>query len=272
LRSTHLTERTLHVWVFLALACAWPTAPVAHAEAPADAQAEYDTVVERALAAFDAQRFDEARSLFERAHALQPSARTLRGLGVTAFAQNRYALAKPELEASLIDTRRPLTQAQRDEVTGFLSWMNSSLGTLRLQLSPAHAIALVDTQAVNPGTTLLEPGEHRLDVRASGFHSHEQTIVLTLDKPLDLAIALVALSEPQSVAASPTLHEASAVSVAASAQPQPPHDANSGSVFGQWWFWTAAAIVVGGTVAVVLVATHQPDAMALPQGVQVGTP
>jgi tetratricopeptide (TPR) repeat protein len=268
-----LAARALQISLFCAVAYAWPTAPLARAEAQPDAQAEYDTVIERALAAFDAQRLDEARNLFERAHALQPSARTLRGLGVTAFAQSRYTLAKPELEASLIDTRKPLTQAQRDEVTGYLSWMNSSLGTLRLQLSPAHAFARIDAQAVNPGTTLLEAGEHQLEVRASGYQFQAQKIVLTLDKPLDLAIALVALPTTQApVAANPTLHESSAVPVAAAAAPSQPHDTNSGSVFGQWWFWTAAAIVVGGTVAVVLVATHQPEAMALPQGVQVGTP
>ncbi|HEY2734938.1 MAG TPA: hypothetical protein VGI70_13175, partial [Polyangiales bacterium] len=214
-------------------------APAAANEAAAhDAPSDYPAIIERALSAFEAQRLEEARDLFERAHALQPSARTLRGLGMTAFAQNRYTIAKPELEAALIDLRKPLTQAQRDEVTEFLSWMRSNLGTLHLQLEPAYAIALVDSQAINAGTNLLELGEHQLEVRATGYEGREQKFEIAPDKTLSLNVRLSPSLEAPPVA--PPLM--AAVSTQSSAMPTDdamPRDAGSESVFGRWWFWTA---------------------------------
>ncbi|HTU59491.1 MAG TPA: hypothetical protein VMF89_13670, partial [Polyangiales bacterium] len=59
---------------------------LARADGPLSPEASYDALVTAGLEAFEADRASEARAAFERAHALQPSARTLRVLGLTAVA------------------------------------------------------------------------------------------------------------------------------------------------------------------------------------------
>src|SRR6185436_3881290 len=94
-----------------------PAASVATPDAPPESvQAQYRDVVARAVAEFDGGRWAEARSLFLQAHALWPSARTLRTLGMTSFELRNYARALEELETSLRDERRPLPDDQRRQV------------------------------------------------------------------------------------------------------------------------------------------------------------
>src|SRR5262245_12806154 len=50
----------------------------------------YEQLITRALTEFDARNFAEARALFLQAHALRPTARTLRGIGVTEFELRNY--------------------------------------------------------------------------------------------------------------------------------------------------------------------------------------
>ena len=54
---------------------------------------EYEAMITDGLAEFQAQRYAEARALFERAHALSPNARTLRGIGMVAFEMRDRSIA-----------------------------------------------------------------------------------------------------------------------------------------------------------------------------------
>src|SRR5262245_20503032 len=73
-------------------------------EAPAD---EYNMLIREGLAEYDARNWAEALVLFERAHAVQPNARTLRAIGNVAFEMRRYTKAIDALRASLSDGRKP---------------------------------------------------------------------------------------------------------------------------------------------------------------------
>ncbi|HTU60645.1 MAG TPA: hypothetical protein VMF89_19470, partial [Polyangiales bacterium] len=68
----------------------------AHAQGKAPSP-EYQQLIDRGLAAYQAQRPAEARSLFAQAHALQPGARTLRALGIADLALDNFTMAKDEL-------------------------------------------------------------------------------------------------------------------------------------------------------------------------------
>jgi hypothetical protein len=237
----------------------------------------YDQIVERAIDAFSAQRFAQARTLFEQAHTLAPSARTLRGLGVTAFALNRYTQARPELEAALADVRNPLTRDQYGEVTEILAWMQANLGSLRLHLSPPYALATVDERPIAKGANLLEPGRHTLHVQASDYESRDENFVLDREKPLELRVELhalpsdaMALSIKPPTAAPPP--QAPILPVSRPMTISRPRDTESTRVFERWWFWTLAGVAIGATAIVVVMATQAPDPRALPAGVRVGTP
>src|SRR4051794_41142067 len=93
-----------------------PPTSATSAEPSPQVQREYHALAARAVAAFDAGHFAEARALFLRAHELWPSARTLRTLGMTAFDLQMYPEALRELQAALADQRRPLDAAQRTQV------------------------------------------------------------------------------------------------------------------------------------------------------------
>jgi tetratricopeptide (TPR) repeat protein len=59
-----------------------------------------------------AGNWEEALALFRQAHALRPSARTLRGMGVASFEARHYADAIRYLTAAATETARPLTPEQ----------------------------------------------------------------------------------------------------------------------------------------------------------------
>lgn len=233
----------------------------------ATAASDYDTLIRQASDAYQAQQFEHARELFEQAHVLQPSARTLRGLGITAFALNNYVQARPELEASLVDLRKPLPREQRREVTEILEWMKQTLGTLKLELDPPHALPRIDDRAVGAGTNMLELGEHQLAVSASGFITSERSFLLERDHPLTLHIEL------QQEAVAPSARELEiAAPIPRRTAPEPlPSATESSSVFGRWWFWTLAGVVIAGTVVAVYAATYEPNPRALPSGVRLRT-
>jgi len=239
---------------------------------------EYEALIDQASVAYREHRYEQARALFEQAHVLQPSARTLRGLGLTAFALDHYTQARPELEAALADPRKPLPLEQRRELNDVLAWMKLRLGTLRLELQPAHALALVDEKAASAGSNLFELGEHALTVRASGYVTHEQRFVLERDVPLELSIDMRPQPPVPALIAAPN----AAVIAAPGQPPQPqpmapardelPAEAASGGLLSRWWFWTIAGIVVASTTVAVVVATQDPEPQALPAGVRLPTP
>ncbi len=177
-----------------------PGAPAVKAEVPHSiADLDYERSIDDGIAAFGQHRYTVARKLFARAHAIRPSARTLRALGATDFALDDYTIAKRELEQALVHEVNPLSADQRREALGILSWMRDNLATAVLQLAPAGARATIDGAPVEPGAVLLLPGSHQLEVSANGFQTHQQSFAL--ERPgirKTLQVALRSGSEPLS--------------------------------------------------------------------------
>jgi hypothetical protein len=130
----------------------------------------YEQTIAEAVREFSAQRFEEARALFKRAHELAPSARTLRGLGMTAYELRMYVQTMRELEAALRDTRKPLTEEQRNHASSLIAKSREFVGRVLLQLLPADATALVDGQPAEVeagGVLLLDVGTHVIGATAA---------------------------------------------------------------------------------------------------------
>src|SRR5262245_44373834 len=70
----------------------------AQSAAPAKEPAGYRQIVSRAVREFDAGNYAEARGLFNRAHELQPNARTHLGLGLAEFELRNYGTSIDHLE------------------------------------------------------------------------------------------------------------------------------------------------------------------------------
>lgn len=141
----------------------------------------YRSVVAAAVAEHRAGHWLEARALFLRAHELEPSARTLRVLGMTAFELREYPDAVRELSAALLDARHPLSGAQRRQVQELLERANMFVGRYRLRLDPPHTRVQLNGMdvALEPDGTLLLPlGRQALAARASGHATMRREVVV----------------------------------------------------------------------------------------------
>ena len=139
---------------------------------------EYDSVIRNALQEYEAGRFDEATALFQQAHALLPSARTHRGLGMAYFEARRYSLAVVHLKASLADKRRSLNARQRASATEVLRQAETFVARIQLELDPADATIEVDGHEGDfDGTVLLlDVGRHELITRAPGYQEDRRIL------------------------------------------------------------------------------------------------
>ena len=80
-------------------------------------ESEYQRLVRQAIAEYAEHNFAEARALFARAHALEPNARTLRGLGMTAFELRSYAEVYRVLTAAPERSRWTSKQANKSSLS-----------------------------------------------------------------------------------------------------------------------------------------------------------
>jgi hypothetical protein len=184
--------------LFAALLLAHSTVVVADSRSPNGSDSgAYRRAVESGLAAFNERRFEAARAQFSSAHAMRPSARTLRALGMTDFATDDFSQARRELEAALTDPAEPLDDAQRHEVQELLDWMHTSLASVRLRVTPARAAVRIDDKVVAAGEALLARGTHRLRVSATRYKAHDQVFeVFDPSQPVQLNLHLLPI-EPQ---------------------------------------------------------------------------
>lgn len=173
-----------------------------HAQA-ADESA-YRATVDEAVREFSAGRFEEARSLFKRAHELSPNARTLRGLGMTAFELRAYVQAIRELKAALDDKRKPLEGDLRGKVEALLLKARKFVGVVRLELEPKNASVLVDgkppTFEAN-GSLLLDAGTHVISATAPEHKATNVRVLVEGDTEQTVRVPLESTAFQQSMIA-----------------------------------------------------------------------
>ncbi len=152
----------------------------------------YDEVIKRAVIEFDSGNWEEARVLFRRAHELAPNARTWRGLGITAFELRHYVDAIAELEACLVDPRKPVTEKQRSEVQALLVRAREFVSVYRVTVAPGDAEVLVDGKpaTLKDGKLFLDPGDHSVVVRAAGYEERRADLKVDGGKQDQLSIEL----------------------------------------------------------------------------------
>lgn len=148
------------------------------APASADAQRGYDATIRDAITEYQAGNLAEARALFMQAHALSPSAKTLRGLGMVAFEQKRYVEAADLLRQGLDDERKALRRRARADTEQLLARAEAFVGRFRVTTTPATAQVEVDGKPATPvdGVLRLQIGPHTLTASAAGHQPWTQTL------------------------------------------------------------------------------------------------
>jgi hypothetical protein len=148
-----------------ALLLAFGSAAVARA---ADDDTPVSVLIGDAVAEYDAGHYQEARALFRQAHEKQPTARTLRGMGMCSFELRDYVEAARDLSASLRETRRPLTSEQKRHAEALLARANTFIGRFTVKVKPENGSLFVDSHPAElepDGLLLLAFGRHQLSLR-----------------------------------------------------------------------------------------------------------
>ena len=237
----------------------WP--PAAHAELGG-----YQDLVAQAVQEFSSGHWQEARALFRRAHQLQPNARTLRGLGMTAFELRQYPQALRELEAALQDSRKPLGAKHRKQVKALIERASAFVGRYTVVLQPRSARPKLDGKpaSLGPGNVLmLTLGEHLLSAEAEGYEpaqlsvrvqGGERSELRLVLKPSSAKQAVAANSLPESTGDEPLRAQPAPPSPEASGpapHPDPPAPPQPASGPGAWpWIFAGgSALMLGGATA-----------------------
>ena len=216
---------------------------------------EYLEVIQGALVEFEAGNFAEARVLFEQAHGMRPSARTLRGMALSSFEMREYVRAEQELNAALVDVRQPLSEPQRKEALTLLLRLERYIGRVEVRPMPATATVMLDGRRVS-GEFKTELGKHELTVQAPGYREYTRTITVEGGKRQVHDVTLLA----NELAAAPLDGRAAAPSVLTSAPSDVRDGEDTGSVLETWWFWTAVGVVAVGGIATAIVLTSSTRA------------
>jgi hypothetical protein len=235
---------------------------------------DYEQLLGRAVDAFNADDFAQARELFLRAYALRPSARLQRGVGMASLRLELYSEAHDMLSAALDNEERPLTASQRDEVSKQLAWMQANLGTVQLvwmPYEPRQYELRVDNKLQPHSLLMLSPGTHRVTISGPTIDTLVHTVeahagvesVLSCTWKLRAAKHTSASADIGSTVAARTLDESRAVT-RTTAEPQRPERvaptaAKGSNVFESGWFLVAVAVVVVGGVTSTVLLTSMPE-------------
>lgn len=231
------------------------------ASSRASAGTGYRALVEEAIEEYRLGNWAEASALFARAHALQPNARTLRGLGMTAYSGRSYVEAIDYLQQALVHPRKPLDATQRREAEDLLDKARRYVAHVELELMPASAALRVDgheTKLGADGGLRLNPGEYELVASAEGYLEQRRRIRVAPGGQLSLVIELERRARPVEQPAAALAPVASTLAPEpAAAQPD-----QVGDDGGRLWTWVAlggAAVFAGTAVALYLAGQGELD-------------
>jgi hypothetical protein len=154
---------------------------------------KYRSTLKEALAEYDAGHFEEARSLFRRAHDINPNARTLRSIGMASFELRDYVGAVRALSASLAETRKALNPEQRAHAHGLLERSRMYVDVYNLKVVPSDARVLIDGRVPEyeeDGTLLLGFGSHNLEASRPGYLLRSIGVNVSGGEHKELAVTL----------------------------------------------------------------------------------
>jgi hypothetical protein len=239
----------------------------------------YRETVREALSEYTAKNFPEARALFAEAHRLFPNARTLRGLGMTAFELRSYRESIGYLHQALDSKVKPLNESLRAETERLLARAERFVGKLNVSITPPEAEIVLDGSPLEPGTPqplLLEVGEHQLEFRAEDYVPESRTLYVKGRESTTWSVVLNKVPVVAAPVAAPTSAAAlQPEQVAAQAEAEPtsgpryfsPEDTHERPtkrpVYKSPWLWTGVgAVVVAVVVTSVVIATRDTTVAA----------
>jgi hypothetical protein len=163
----------------LALMVAVPAAASAAEPVPVD---QREALITEAVSEFAQKHYDEALTLFEKAHALRPSARTARALAKCYFEIRQYVKSAQYAELALASLVDPLGDELRKETRELAVRAIAFTATVDVHVQAllhAEVRFAIDGQTVAPGAApvRVNAGAHQLLVSAGQAHEARTIVV-----------------------------------------------------------------------------------------------
>ncbi len=160
-------------------------------------------LLDAAVAEYDAGNYEEAYALFMRMHEQQPTARTQRALGKTAFELRRYRDSVRWLEGALADSRSPLTAEMRGEVESLLQRARAFIGRYEVRADVSGASIEVDGAPIEGNVVELDLGTHEIVARAEGYEPASRRVTVRGGERDTIELSLRALGAAGAGGAAP---------------------------------------------------------------------
>lgn len=225
-----------------------------------DAQAAF----QRGVTEMDAHRYPSALEALEASYRLHPSPVALYNLALVHREMGHVQRAIETFERYLVEGAARVPADRAASVRDTLGQLRAQLARVSLTATPTPFTATVDGRelALSNGELILDPGDHVVVVTASGHRPWREELHLSAGQrvtrapTLDPEVAAAVVAPPPAVVAQTT--------VAPLPNPVTPHprdDQAAPSIVTRWWFWTGVgALVAGGVIAGVVIATSGTEA------------
>lgn len=175
LDRSHRNPVRLRVGLVLGLALLGISSPSLGQTAPVDpARAAF----QQGVAAVEDGRFADAVTALEESYRLRPARVVLHNLGVAYRGLGRHREAVDAFRRYLADPPTRATERELSSVRAEVARLERTLVRVQVTLQPEHARVFVDGREtpVVDGALVLDPGAHRLEVRAAGYESRRQEL------------------------------------------------------------------------------------------------
>jgi tetratricopeptide (TPR) repeat protein len=164
----------------------------AHADPAADASAR----LQEGWQLFREGQFARARETFQAAHDILPDARVLANVAACFASEGRTREAVDTYRRFLREAGPDVPPASVAEARSEVTRLVATLGDLVLDVEPAGAEIWLDGAAIGTaplaGEVALDPGAHRVEVRAEGREPYARDLEVAAGQRLDLRVVLEA--------------------------------------------------------------------------------
>jgi tetratricopeptide (TPR) repeat protein len=196
-----------------ALALTLPAA-LAHAQPEGATIAEARQRFSEGVKHFDAGKYELAVAAFKQAYALKAAPEILRNLGAAELKAGHRKEGARHL-AEYLRSATNLPEDERADIEKELTKAERALSRIQVQVTPADATVSVDGESVGSWVASdplhVEPGEHGLTVKKSGFETAERTVTTRAGQQQVVEVELTPAKSEVKAAAVPPPQVSSAV-------------------------------------------------------------
>lgn len=167
---------------------------LASVTARADPAADASTRFQEGRQLFRDGQFARARQAFQAAYDILPDPRVLANVAACLVGEGRAREGVEAYRRFLREAGAEVPAASVEEARNEVTRLLATLGELVLSVEPAGAEVRIDGASIGPaplpGEVTLDPGTHRLDVRAEGLEPYSRELEVAAGQRVDLRVVL----------------------------------------------------------------------------------